>query len=66
MPKVMTGKRPPTSKERGVEHTFDRNGALVVNPSALLASKSFLGQIAAAVKLGRYQERVRAKAAAKK
>lgn len=66
MPKTMVGKRSATMKDRGIDHTFDRNGALVVSPSALLTSKSFLGQIAAAVKLGHYQERVRAKAAAKK
>jgi len=60
MPKTMVGKRSVAKTERGIDHTFDRNGALVVSPSALLTSRSFIGQIAAAVKLGRYQERMRA------
>lgn len=60
MPKTIVGKRSAAHKERGIDHTFDRNGALVVSPSALLTSRSFIGQIAAAVKLGHYQERMRA------
>jgi len=66
MPKTMVGKRSAAAKERGIDHTFDRNGALVVNPYSLLTNKSFLGQITAAVKLGRLQERVRARTAVKK
>lgn len=60
MPKTMVGKRSVAQTKRGIDHTFDRNGALVVSPSALLTSTSFIGQIAAAVKLGHYQERMRA------
>lgn len=41
---------------RGVEHTFDRNGALVVETSALLRSDGFREQVAAAAKLGSYVE----------
>ena len=60
MPKTMVGKKSAAQKERGIDHTFDRNGALVVSPSALLTSRGFISQIVAAVRLGHYQERMRA------
>ena len=60
MPKTMIGKKPVVQKELSIDHTFDRNGALVVSPSALLTSRGFMDQIAAAVKLAHYQERMRA------
>lgn len=53
MSKLMGGKKAAVAK--GIDYTFDRNGALVVNPYALLTSKAFRVQINAAVKLGRLQ-----------
>jgi hypothetical protein len=44
-----------TVAAKGIDYTFDRNGALVVNPYALLASEAFRGQIKAAIRLGRLQ-----------
>lgn len=37
----------------GVDYTFDRNGALVVDPYSVLRNPSFRQQIQAAMKLGR-------------
>jgi hypothetical protein len=53
MPKnTSVGKKSTAARERGSFYTFDRNGALVVNTTALLRSKSFRSQVSAAVKLG--------------
>lgn len=47
-------------KRAAVAYTFDRNGALVVNPYSLLTNGIVRDQISAAIKLGRVvKERVR-------
>lgn len=58
MKKVAEAKKAAFAKTKGIRHTFDRNGVLVVNSHALLANTSFVGQLNAAVELGRYKARV--------
>ena len=47
-------------KRTAVAYTFDRNGALVVNPYSLLTNVTVRDQISAAIKYGRAKERSRA------
>lgn len=52
-------------KRAAVAYTFDRNGALVVNPYSLLTNGIVRDQISAAIKFGQaFKERARVSAGA--